>query len=217
MSGGIGNPPLTMGNPTRILLPEREIIMSMKENATAPAENAAITPEEVAAFDLSKPDTTPAADEPAEIALRQKVDVDGAAMIADLSTAITAYCSIHVDTVEDKIKVYNAMSNAQESLAEHIGEEIPIRHIYVDVIQCENEKTGEKENCPRIVLIGQDGRTFQAVSKGVFGSLKRIFQMFGTPDTWDFALVVKLRRVKTRRGYYTNTLEAVGVIPENEA
>ena len=173
-----------------------------------------IAPAEVEKFDLSKPDETPEP-EPAELAIRQRVDVDGAAMIADLSTAITAYCSIQVETLEDKVKVYNAMSNTTESLAEHLGEEIPIRHVYVDVIQCENEKTGEKENCPRIVLIAADGQTFQAVSKGIFGSLKRIFQMFGTPDTWDFALVVKARRVKTRRGYYTNTLEAVGVIPEN--
>lgn len=188
--------------------------MSKKNETAATAETAKppITPEDVQQFDLSNPEPE---QKPAEIAVRQKVDVDGAAMIADLSTAVTAYCSMIVESVEDKVKVYNAMSNAAESLAEHIGEEIPIRHVYVDVIQCENEKTGEKENCPRIVLIAQDGQTYQAVSRGIFGSLKRIFQMFGTPDTWDFALVVKPRRVKTRRGYYTNTLEAIGVIPEN--
>lgn len=196
--------------------------MSKKENTTATTTTKAeettavpITPEDVKKFDLANTEPEEKTYDPAEIAVRQKVDVDGAAMIADLSTAVTAYCSMVVESVEDKVKVYNAMSNAAESLSEHIGEEIPIRHVYVDVIQCENEKTGEKENCPRIVLIAQDGQTFQAVSRGIFGSLKRIFQMFGTPDTWDFALVVKPRRVKTRRGYYTNTLEAVGVIPEN--
>lgn len=194
--------------------------MSKKDiTTTTKAEEttaAPISPEDVKKFDLAN--TTEPEEkthDPAEIAVRQKVDVDGAAMIADLSTAVTAYCSMIVESVDDKVKVYNAMSNAAESLSEHIGEEIPIRHVYVDVIQCENEKTGEKENCPRIVLIAQDGQTFQAVSRGIFGSLKRIFQMFGTPDTWDFALIVKPRRVKTRRGYYTNTLEAVGVIPEN--
>lgn len=164
-----------------------------------------MNPAEVKKFDLSTTET----------AVPAHIDVDGEAMIADLSTATTAYCSMVIEDVNDKIKAYNAMSNAEESLAEHIGEEIPVRHVYVDVIECENEQTGAKEACPRIVLIAQDGRTFQAVSRGIFSSLKRIFQMFGTPDTWDFSLIVKPRRVKTRRGYYTNTLEAVGVIPEN--
>lgn len=167
---------------------------------------------EVAKFDLSTvKKETPAE---TETAITRRVDVDGESMIADLSTATTAYCSMVIASVEDKVKAYNAMSNAEESLSEHIGEEIPVRHVYVDVIECENETTGAKDICPRIVLIAQDGRTFQAVSMGIFGSLKRIFQMFGTPDTWDFSLVVKPRRVKTRKGYYTNTLEAVGVLPD---
>lgn len=151
-----------------------------------------------------------------ETAVTQTVDVDGQAMIADLSTATTAYCSMTVENNDDRIKAYNAMSNAQESLAEHLGEEIPVRHIYVEVIKCMDEKTGEPTNCPRIVLIANDGRTFQAVSMGVFGSLKRIFQIFGRPDEWDFSLVLKVKRVKTRNGYYTNTLEAVGTIPDDE-
>ena len=102
------------------------------------------------------------------------VDVDGAAMIADLSTAVMSYCSMQIESVADKVKAYNAMANTSDVLAEHIGEEIPMRHVYVEVIECENPATGEKEKCPRIVLIASDGRTFQAVSRGVFGSLKQI-------------------------------------------
>lgn len=145
------------------------------------------------------------------------VDVDGAAMIADLSTAVMSYCSMQIESVADKVKAYNAMANTSDVLAEHIGEEIPMRHVYVEVIECENPTTGEKEKCPRIVLIASDGRTFQAVSRGVFGSLKQIFNIFGTPETWDFAIVVKTRRVQTRKGYYTHTLEAIGTIPDAPA
>lgn len=176
---------------------------------------AKVTRAEAAQFDLAAP--TQETQQEAQTALEpapQTIEVDGRAMLADLSTATTAYCSMVIESVEDKVKAYNAMSNAEESLSEHIGEEIPVRHIYVEAIQCENEQTGVKEVCPRIVLIAADGRTFQAVSKGVFGSLKRIFQMFGTPDTWDFSLVVRAKRVKTRNGYYTNTLEAVGVVAD---
>lgn len=143
------------------------------------------------------------------------VEVDGAAMIADLSTAKMSYCSMQIESIDDKVKAYNAMTNTSDILAEHIGEEIPLRNVYVEVIECENPTTGAKELCPRIVLIASDGRTFQAVSRGVFGSLKQIFNIFGTPETWDFSLVVKVRRVQTRKGYYTHTLEAVGTIPDS--
>lgn len=142
------------------------------------------------------------------------VEVDGAAMIADLSTAKMSYCSMQIESVADKVRAYNAMANTSDILAEHIGEEIPLRNVYVEAIECENVTTGAKELCPRIVLIAADGRTFQAVSRGVFGSLKQIFNIFGTPETWDFSLVVKTRRVQTRKGYYTHTLEAVGTIPD---
>lgn len=160
---------------------------------------------------------TPSAPATAPAAITAPVDVDGAAMIADLSTAKMSYCSLQVETVADKVKAYNAMANTSDVLAEHIGEEIPVRHVYVEVIECEHPETHEKEICPRIVLIATDGRTFQAVSRGVFGSLKQIFIIFGTPETWDFALVVKTRRVQTRKGYYTHTLEAVGTIPDAPA
>lgn len=170
-------------------------------------EDNKITQAEVEKFDLSTA-------EPQAAAVTARVDNDGRALLADLSTATAAYYSMEINGTDDAITAYNAMSNAQESLSEHIGEEIPVRHVYVEVIKCTDEKTGEQVNCPRIVLIAQDGRTFQAVSMGIFGSLKRIFQIFGRPDSWDFSLVVKAKRVKTRNGYYTNTLEAVGTIPD---
>lgn len=159
--------------------------------------------------------STPAT--PASAPITAAVDVDGALMIADLRTAKLSYCSMQIESVADKVKAYNAMANTTDVLAEHIGEEIPVRNVYVEVIECEHPETHAKELCPRIVLIASDGRTFQAVSRGVFGSLKQIFNIFGTPDQWDFALVVKTRRVQTRKGYYTHTLETVGTIPDAPA
>ncbi len=181
----------------------------MSNKKTAAEATAVIAQEEVQRFDLAAAGT-----QPAEIMQQQTIDVDGRAMIADLSTATTAYCSMSINDIADKVKAYNAMSNADESLSEHLNEEIPVRHVYVEAIKCKNEQTGTEDICPRIVLIAADGRSFQAVSMGIFSSLKRIFQMFGRPDEWDFSLVVKAKRVKTRNGYYTNTLEAVGVIPD---
>lgn len=144
----------------------------------------------------------------------KRVDVDGAAMIADLSSATMSYCSMNVVTNEDKVKAYNAMANCDEKLTNHVNETVDMRHVYVEAIRCTDEKTGEVVVCPRIVIIAADGKTYQAVSKGIFGSLRQIFQMFGAPETWEFALRVRVKQSRTRKGYNVNTLEAVEVIPE---
>lgn len=146
-----------------------------------------------------------------EIANQMTVDVDGVAMIAELSTASVSYCSMHLDDIRDKLTAYNATSNAGKSLSDMIGEEFLVRHIYVEAIQCLNEQTGETTTCPRIVLISPTGESFQAVSMGIYGSIKKIMQLFGDPSTWNFALLCVCKRVKTRRGFYTNMLEIIDV------
>lgn len=168
--------------------------------------------EESKKFDLSADivDTTPAA-QPITTAI---MDVDGEQLVADLTSATVSYCSMAADTIDDKIRAYNAMTNASESLADHINEEIVLRHVFVEAINCLNEQTGEVNVCPRIVLISPDGTSYQAVSQGVYGSLKTIFKIFGTPDTWLFGIRCKVKRVKTRKGFFTNTLEIIGVVED---
>ena len=147
----------------------------------------------------------------AEIAETQTIDVDGVQMIAELSTASVSYCSMHLNDINDKLTAYNATSNTGHSLSEMIGEEFLLRHVYVEAIQCVNEQTGEVNTCPRIVLISPTGESYQAVSMGIYGSMRKIFQLFGDPSTWTFALRCVCKRVKTRRGFYTNTIEILGV------
>ena len=164
--------------------------------------------------DAQKFDLSAVSAESAPAAITQNVDVDGAAMIANLSSATASYCSLSAETDADKIRVYNAMANADEKLTDHVGETIDMKHVYVEAIECADEKTGEIQICPRIVILTADGKTYQAVSKGVFGSLRQIFQIFGDPATWNFALRVRVKQSRTRRGYNVNTLEAVEVLPD---
>ena len=189
--------------------------MATKNQNTKAAANAAfgtaaqeVAAEAVQAFDLATvPASTPAP-------LTETVIVDGTAMIASLTSAQVSYCSMSVATDTDKVAVYNAMSNAKERLTDHIGEEIDMRNVYIEAINCTNTETGETNTCPRIVIIDKNGVTYQAVSMGIFGSLRQIFQMFGDMATWNFALRVKVKQVRTRNGFTTNTLEAVKVIPD---
>lgn len=108
----------------------------------------------------------------------------------------TSWVSFKAESHEDKVKLYNAMSNPDKKLADCINSTILLKDIYVEMIPMVSEETGEIKDTPRIVLIDKDGHSYQAVSFGVFNALKRIFDVFGTP-TYETPLAVKVIQISS--------------------
>jgi hypothetical protein len=69
-----------------------------------------------------------------------------------------------------------------------------VKDVYVEVIDLTDEDTGESVQAPRIVLIDTEGKTYQAVSKGIFGSLAGLFKVFGEP-TWEEGLPLTVKQI----------------------
>lgn len=115
--------------------------------------------------------------------------------VADLMTRSTSYCSIVAETNEDKAKIYNAMNNPDKRLKDCINEVIALTDVYVETVECTSETTGETIACPRVVLIDEDGIGYQAVSKGIFSALKKLFAIYGEPTKWDEPINVKVRQI----------------------
>ena len=109
---------------------------------------------------------------------------------------MTSWVSFTADTHEEKVKLYNAMSNPDKKVADCINSTILLKDVYCEMIPMVNEETGEVSNTPRIVLIDKDGHSYQAVSFGVFNALKRIFDVFGTP-TYETPLAVKVIQISS--------------------
>ena len=65
-----------------------------------------------------------------------------------------------------------------------INKPINVKDVFVEVVTCVNRDTGEVRKCPRTVLIDDKGKSYTAVSLGVFSALRKLFIIFGTPDTW---------------------------------
>lgn len=65
-----------------------------------------------------------------------------------------------------------------------------------------DEDTGEVHYIPldRIVLLDNEGRTFEAVSAGLMQSVRMIFQLLGQPDTWTEPIPVTIRSIPVRGG-----------------
>lgn len=105
--------------------------------------------------------------------------------IADLTRpAEMVYCDFTPATTKEKKQLYNAINNPSARLREMVNIPLKITHVYVEVVACVNKDSGEISNCPRIVLIDEKGDGYVCVSIGVFNALKKMFTVFGRPDTW---------------------------------
>lgn len=142
-------------------------------------------------FDLSVP-TEPAA---APVQTQIITADDGERLIVDLTTRTKSYCSMIAETDDEKATLYAAMNSPDGKLMEHIGEILQLKDVYVEAVQCTNEETGEIIPCPRIVLICADGSSYQCVSKGVYGSLKKLFTVYGEPKNWTSPIPLKVRLI----------------------
>ena len=113
--------------------------------------------------------------------------------------ASNAFCSIKEDSLEAKKLVYNASNNPTHKIDDYINKEIALKDVFVEIIELANENTGELEQAPRIVLIDDKGESYQCVSNGIFGSLKKLMAIFGEP-TWEDSIHVVVKQVKVKRG-----------------
>lgn len=119
---------------------------------------------------------------------------DGEKMVADLTSAKAAYCSMKADDHESKAKLFKAMNNPEKRLGDCINMTIEATDVYVEVVDCINEQTGIINQCPRIVIIDKNGVGYQAVSIGVFSALKKVFRVFGEPH-WETPLKLKVKQI----------------------
>lgn len=100
------------------------------------------------------------------------------------------YSSMNVQDHDQAVAFYNAVTNPTGKLKEHINETLNLVHVSVEPIEVKGED-GTENIAPRIVLVTDAGESYSCVSVGVYAALKRIFSLFGTPDTWTKPLPIK--------------------------
>ena len=110
----------------------------------------------------------------------------------DMTSRQLSFSSLQATTDEEKANLFNAINNPDERLSDCINMTINAKDLFVEIVECTNDETGEKTHCPRIVIVDAEGKSYQCVSVGVYSALKKIVQIFGAP-TWakPIPLVVK--------------------------
>lgn len=116
--------------------------------------------------------------------------------ITDLTAKrVTAYCSLKPNSPEEKKLLFKAMNNPEKRIGDCINKTIKVKNVFAEIVTCINATTGEAKECPRIVLIDDKGVGYQAVSLGIYSAVKKLFQIFGTPEMWTTPVTVEVVQI----------------------
>lgn len=118
-------------------------------------------------------------------------------------------CSIQpTGNRKEDARIFSAMNNPEFRIANFINKKICVTDVLVEIREILNEDTGEIETAPRVVLIDEDGKAYQAVSKGIFNAVRNAFNVFGAAP-WDPALEIEVKQVAVGKGSML-TFDVVG-------
>ena len=107
--------------------------------------------------------------------------------------------------------VLHMQGKADHKAATATNERINLVHVLAHSATVRNEdtETGEVRYVPvdRVVLMDDEGRTYECVSGGLMQSLLILFQLLGSPDTWRKPVPIKIVSVDVRNKWRTLKIE----------
>lgn len=110
-------------------------------------------------------------------------------------------------SMDGKMALYNAVQTS-DRVDDHLNEPLHVINVLAQAIEVANQETGEINSSTRVVIHAEEG-DFAAASPTLAHAFGNLFAIFGTPDTWDHPIVLKVVEKKSRRGYKFFDLELV--------
>jgi hypothetical protein len=119
-----------------------------------------------------------------------------------------AYCSIVPQNRQEKIDMLNLLEGSDENtngLKDHVGKQFEIANVIFRPYDKINEETGAEEYGVLTYLITPDGIPYVTSSKSVYFSMKRIFDVFGEPNSEEWEnIIVKVIQKKGLQYQYVD-------------
>ena len=119
------------------------------------------------------------------------------------------FCSLNPQTEEAKKKLFNTLENCDVLLNDCVGQEINLKDVYVEEKNTPDEETGELKTKYRTILFDENGQTYATGSFGIYNILKKLFQVYGVPQTWKEPIRVKVIKKQIGNGKQSLTLQLV--------
>lgn len=115
------------------------------------------------------------------------------------------FCSMKVESTEEKKKLFNTLESCDLLLNDCVGQVIAIKDIYVEEKQVQDEE-GNLKTKWRTIIFDANGQTYATGSYGIYNILRKIFSIYGTPDTWSEPLEVEVAKKNIGNGKSSLTL-----------
>lgn len=114
---------------------------------------------------------------------------------------------------ETSVKIFNALNNPAERIANHINETIEIENYLIEMTEIEDTDAsgnglGTFSKVPRVVVVAPDGTSYQAVSFGIANAVRNIVAVCGDAP-WSPAIQLKIKQISTKKGSML-TVDMVG-------
>lgn len=111
------------------------------------------------------------------------------------------------------VRVFNAMNNPADRVANHINETIEVQDYLIEMTEIEDTDAygnglGSHSVVPRVVLVAPDGTSYQAVSYGIANAVRNVVVVCGDAP-WQPPVQLKIKQVPTKRGSML-TVDMVG-------
>lgn len=129
-----------------------------------------------------------------ELAIRDDIFPQEVSLTQEFTEQRDAFCSMKAETPEQKANLFNATNNPAHRIGGYINSTIKVKDVFCEMVNVTNQDTGVTSQCPRVVLIDENGEGYQAVSFGVFSALKKLIQVYGLP-TWEPAIPIQVQQV----------------------
>lgn len=113
----------------------------------------------------------------------------------DLTEQNNFYSSLIPKDKKEETILFNAINNPDYKISDFINTEIVVQNVICEMVQCTNKESGELQSVPRIILITPNNETYQAVSVGIYNSMKKVFAIKGLPETWEEPIKIKIQQV----------------------
>lgn len=123
--------------------------------------------------------------------------------VSDVMNTGTAYTDMNLTDRKEAVAFYNATATPDRKLKEYVNTVINMVHVSVECAEVNGKLPDGSEGkvlAPRIVIISDDGHAYSCVSTGIYNSLKRLFALLGTPDTWTEPVKVRPVLISTKSG-----------------
>lgn len=109
---------------------------------------------------------------------------------------INSYMAVIPETKEEKRIAYNSAMNPTGRVNDIINETIALVNYYLERVEMKDrDDAANVVEGVRVILIDQNGASYQCVSIGIMQSLMRLESLFGPAATWEEPIPVKVKQV----------------------